>query len=154
MLSGVWALDSYTHGISNSVLHAIVSGWTIAGIASYQTGQPYNPVVNTDLNNDGNPSNDLAPGFTRNSLRLPSQFDISPRIARDIPVFRGARVQLIAEAFNLLNKSNVNGVNRTKYAFATDAASGKTFLIPQTAFAFPTASVGPRTVQLAAKVTF
>jgi outer membrane receptor protein involved in Fe transport len=154
VLSGVWALDSYAHGISNSVLHAIVSGWTIAGIASYQTGQPYNPVVNTDLNNDGNPSNDLAPGFMRNSLRLPSQFDLSPRIARDIPVFRDARVQLIAEAFNLLNKSNVNGVNRTKYSFATDSASGKTFLIPQTAFAFPTSSVGPRTVQLAARVTF
>jgi hypothetical protein len=154
VLSGVWSLDSYARGISNSVVHAVASGWTISGIASYQTGQPYNTVVNTDLNGDGNPSNDLAPGFARNSLRFPSQFDLSPRISRDIVFFRDTKLQLIAEAFNVLNKHNVNGYNRTKYSLGTDSASGKQFLIPQAAYQFPTSSVGPRIVQLAAKVTF
>jgi outer membrane receptor protein involved in Fe transport len=155
VLSGVWTLDSYGQRLGNPVLRAIASGWTISGIISYQSGQPYTPVVNSDLNNDLNPSNDIAPGYTRNSLRLPSQLSIDPRIARDIPLFSGARLQLIAEAFNLTNRSNVSNVNRTRYSLSTDATSGKSFLVSPTAtFAFPTASVSPRIIQLAAKLIF
>jgi hypothetical protein len=131
-------------------MHALVSGWTISGIASYQSGQPYTPKVNSDLNNDQNSANDIAPGFTRNSLRLPSQFDLAPRITRDIPIFRDTRVQLIAEAFNVLNRHNVSGVNVTRYSYNATTNT----LTPLTTFGFPTSSMGPRIVQLAAKVTF
>lgn len=146
VLSGVWQLDNYAQGIHNGVLHALVSGWTLSGIFSYQSGQPYSAVVNADLNGDGNPSNDLAPGFKRNSLRLPSQVSFDPRLTRDIGLFSGARLQLIAEAFNVFNRSNVNNVSRTKYTGTLGA--------PATAFGFPTSSVGPRIVQLAARVSF
>ncbi len=149
VLSGVWSLDSYAQGTSG-VLHALASGWTISGIASYQTGQPYTAKVNSDLDNDQNSANDIAPGFTRNSLRLPSQFDFSPRITRDINVYHGTRLQLIAEAFNVLNRHNVSGVNPTRYSYN---ASTQT-LTPLSAFGTPTSSSGPRIVQLAAKVTF
>jgi outer membrane receptor protein involved in Fe transport len=150
VLSGVWSLDGYAQGITNTVMHALVSGWTISGIASYQSGQPYTPKVNSDLNNDQNSANDIAPGFTRNSLRLPSQFDLAPRITRDIPIFRDTRVQLIAEAFNVLNRHNVSGVNVTRYSYNATTNT----LTPLTTFGFPTSSMGPRIVQLAAKVTF
>ncbi|HEX9163568.1 MAG TPA: TonB-dependent receptor [Thermoanaerobaculia bacterium] len=150
VLSGVWSLDSYAQGISNSVLHALAAGWTISGIASYQTGQPYTAKVNSDLNNDQNTQNDIAPGFTRNSQRLPSQFDLSPRITRDIPLFRDMHMQLIAEAFNVFNGKNVNAVNQTRYSFNATTLT----LTPVAAFGTPTSSVGPRIMQLAAKVTF
>jgi outer membrane receptor protein involved in Fe transport len=148
VLSGVWSLDAYTQNLSG-VARAILGGWTISGIASYQSGQPYTAVVNTDLNNDGNASNDIAPGFTRNSLRLPSQISIDPRVSKDIPIFN-TRLQLIAEAFNVTNRKNVNGVNRTRYSYNSTTK----VLTPLSTFQFPTSSVGPRIVQLAAKLSF
>jgi hypothetical protein len=150
VLSGVWSLDSYAQGINNAALHVLASGWTLSGIVSYQTGQPYSAKVNSDLNNDRNGANDIAPGFTRNSLRFQSQFDVAPRITRDISIFRDTRLQLIAEAFNLLNKHNVSAVNLTKYSYNATTQ----VLTPNAAFGTPTSSVGPRIVQLAAKVTF
>jgi outer membrane receptor protein involved in Fe transport len=150
VLSGVWALDSYAQNLKNGVLHALFSGWTISAIASYQTGQPYTPTVNTDLNNDGNSANDIAPGFTRNSLRLPAQFSLDPRITRDIPLFGAARLQLIAEAFNLTNANNVNNVNRAYYSYNATTR----VLSPLPTFNVPTSTAGQRIVQLAAKLSF
>ena len=81
VLSGVWNLDSYSQNIERNQPR-ILGGWTISGIASWQTGQPYSAVVNTDINNDGNARNDRAPGFARNSFRLPDQISIDPRITK------------------------------------------------------------------------
>src|SRR5262249_31528534 len=69
VLSGVWNL-AYADHIQNSVAHAVLSGWTLSAVASYQTGQPVTPVINGDLNGDGNRVNDRAPGVGRNSERL------------------------------------------------------------------------------------
>jgi outer membrane receptor protein involved in Fe transport len=152
VLSGVWSLNSYAERLSTGWARALLSGWSISGVASYQTGQPFTPTVSSDLNNDQNLSNDIAPGFKRNSQRLPSQLSIDPRITKDIG-FGGVRLQLIAEAFNVLNRSNVSNVNRTYYAFATDP-DGVSRLRKSTTFGFPTVSSGPRIMQLAAKVSF
>lgn len=136
VLSGVWDLDSYTHNYTGWK-QWLLGGWSFSGIASYQSGQPYTFVATSDLNNDGNTRNDRAPGFARNSFRLPSIFSVDPRIAKTIPVGGSVRVQLIAEAFNVFDRSNVNLVRNTASGFGT-----------------PTASVGPRIVQLAGKITF
>ena len=155
VLSGVWSLDSYSEHMSGAK-RAIFGGWTISGIASWQTGQPYSALASTDLNNDGNARNDRAPGFARNSFRLPDQISIDPRITKEIGLFSGARVQLIAEAFNLFNNSNVNGV-RTTYEAVTNTAGVPTKLTVQDAtnpFGSATLSSGPRILQFAAKVTF
>ncbi len=149
VLSGVWSLDNYAQGLTGAA-HALASGWTLSGILSYQTGQPYSAKVNSDLNGDQNSANDLAPGTTRNQFRLPSQLDLSPRITRDINVIHGARVQLIAEAFNVLNRHNVSAVNTTKYSYS----AATTTLTPNPTFGTPTATAGQRIIQLAAKVTF
>ncbi|HEX8173248.1 MAG TPA: TonB-dependent receptor [Thermoanaerobaculia bacterium] len=149
VLSGVWSLDSYAAGIGSGFLRSLASGWTLSGVASYQSGQPFTPVVNADLNNDGNASNDIAPGFRRNSQRLPSQLSIDPRLTRDL-AFGGVHLQLIAEAFNVLNRSNVSNVNRTYYSYT----SGTNTLTRLSAYGTPTVSTGPRILQLAAKITF
>lgn len=149
VLSGVWSLDSYAHGISSGVLRALASGWSFSGIASYQTGQPFTPTVSADLNTDGNAANDIAPGFRRNSQRLPSQFSVDPRITRDIN-FGAARLQLIAEAFNVFNRSNVSNVNRGFYSY--NATTNE--LTPLATYGVPTVSAGPRILQLAARVSF
>ncbi len=150
VLSGVWSLNDYAHGISNGFVKTLASGWTLSGIFSYQSGQPYTPMVGLDLNNDGNPSNDIAPGFIRNSFRLPSQLDLSPRITRDIPLFSATRLQLIIEGFNVLNQHNVSNVNRTYYSYS--AATNT--LTPVSSFDLPTATAGQRILQVAARLTF
>jgi hypothetical protein len=155
VLSGVWNLDSYSEHMSGA-RRALFGGWTISGIASWQTGQPYSALASTDLNNDGNARNDRAPGFARNSFRLPDQISIDPRLTKEIGLFSGARVQLIAEAFNLFNNSNVSGV-RTTYEAVTNTGGVPTKLTVQDAtnpFKSATLSSGPRILQFAAKVTF
>ena len=150
VLSGVWALNDYAKNLTNGFVHALASGWTISGIVTYQTGQPYSPRVLSDLLNDGNPSNDLAPGLLRNSFRLPAQFSIDPRIARDIGIWGGAKLQLIAEAFNVTNRHNVSAVNTSYYAFSSTTNT----LTRNATFGTPTATTGQRIMQLAGKITF
>jgi outer membrane receptor for ferrienterochelin and colicin len=155
VLSGVWSLDSYSQKMGG-MSRAFLGGWTISGIASWQSGQPYTPVVSTDINNDGNARNDRAPGFARNSSRLPSQFSVDPRLTKEIGLFSGARLQLIAEAFNLFNRSNVNGVRNTYYAVTNTNGVPSKFTLQDAAnpYGLPTSSFGPRILQFAAKVTF
>ncbi len=155
VLSGVWSLDSYSQKMGG-MSRAILGGWTISGIISWQSGQPYSPVVNTDINNDGNARSDRAPGFARNSFRLPHQFSVDPRLTKDIGLFAGARLQLIAEAFNLFNESNVTVVRNTYYAVTNTAGVPTKFTLQDgaTPFGLPTTSFGPRIMQFAAKVTF
>ena len=103
---------------------------------------------NTDLNADGNNRNDIAPGFTRNSQNYPMVMSWDPRVTKDIPI-GPVNLQLIAEAFNILNRSNVTAVTQTYWRVNT----GQT-LAPVAAYGTPTASFGPRIIQLAAKVIF
>jgi outer membrane receptor protein involved in Fe transport len=150
VLSGVWTLDNYGRALTNPVARAIASGWTLSGIITYQSGYPFTPLVNSDLNNDGNPSNDLAPGFARNTLHLPTYLSIDPRITRDIHLFGGTKLQLIAEAFNVTNRRNISNVNKALYSYNATTA----VLTPLSTFRVPTATAGQRIVQLAGKLTF
>jgi outer membrane receptor protein involved in Fe transport len=151
VLSGVWDLNGYIKADSGWQ-HWILGGWAVSGIASYQTGQPYSAIVNADLNNDGNARNDRAPGFDRNSFRLPSQFSVDPRITKTIPLHGSLGIQLIAEAFNVFNRSNVSAVRNAYYGFSGGALVPQTN--PVTGFGTATTSAGPRIIQLAGKITF
>jgi hypothetical protein len=147
VLSGYWSLPYFRS--SGGWKQAVLGGWSLSGIVTVASGQPYTPTLTplTDLNNDGNNRNDRAPGFARNSLNYPTLFTVDPRISKDVPV-GPVTVQIIAEAFNVFNRSNVVGVTQTYYRVAGNA------LTPVSTFGFPTASAGPRIVQLAVKVIF
>ena len=161
VLSGVWNLAYADH--LNGIARAFLGGWSLSGIVSYQSGQPFTPVISNagftsavnDLNNDGNRANDRVPGAGRNSLRKPSQTSIDPRLTKDIPLRGDMHLQLIAEAFNLTNKSNVSNLRNTAYTYNigtnvfTPASSD-----PLTGYLSPSAVAGPRTYQFAAKFLF
>lgn len=155
VLSGVWNLH-YFDAMQSATAHAILSGWSFAAIAAYQSGQPYTPVISGDFNNDLNRSNDRAPGFARNSLRLPSQISIDPRLTRDIQLFGQTHLQLIAEAFNITNRSNISRVRNTYASFASQSANKLTLsaVNPINGYQSASAVTGPRTYQFAAKLLF
>jgi hypothetical protein len=144
VFSGVYVTDG---GKLSGLARALWGGWTFAGILTAQSGQPYSAYVSADVNRDGNNRNDIAPGTKRNQFTLDSQVTLDPRVARDIPL-GPAKLQLIFEAFNLLNRDNINSVRNGLYS-----ASG-TVLTRTTNFQEPLTSTGPRIIQLAAKITF
>ncbi len=147
VLSAYWSLPYYRN--AGGMEQAVFGGWSLSGIVTIASGQPYTAILAplSDINNDGNVQNDRAQGFGRNTFTYPTFFSVDPRITKDIPI-GPATLQLIAEAFNVFNRSNVNGVNQGYYA-----VSGTT-LTRLSAFGTPTTSAGPRIVQLAAKVIF
>ena len=108
-------------------------------------------LFNSDLNNDQNSRSDRAPGFARNSFRYPSIFSVDPRISKRFD-FGPVGLELIAEAFNVFNNKNVFVVRTTYYSLT----GGNLVLLndPNTGFGTPTVSVGPRILQLAARVSF
>jgi hypothetical protein len=100
------------------------------------------------LNNDGNGRNDRAPNLGRNTFHLPKTVTLDPRITREISLNESARLQLIAESFNVLNRANISSVRTTLYSLT----SGQ--LVRQTNFGTPLGTGGPRVLQIAAKILF
>ncbi|MCA1581842.1 MAG: TonB-dependent receptor [Acidobacteria bacterium] len=152
VVSGLWALDSGRDN-PNAFMRFLTSGWSFAGIVTYQTGQPYSATINTDLNNDQNFANDRAPGFERNTFRLPSVFSVDPRISKHVGI-GPVDVELIAEAFNVFNNKNVTFTRNTYYNLTGGQLVPVNNPASRTRFGAPTATLGPRILQIAAKVSF
>ncbi len=152
VLSGYWDIDFFRE--KEGVTKALLDGWSVSWIASMQTGAPYSARVTNDLNNDGNRNNDLVPG-SRDSYRLPTQYNVDMRLSRKIALGGDWKLEIIAEAFNLLNHTNVITQRDTLYTFT----GGQ--LVPQLNLSNPRLNFGadataadPRIVQLAAKISF
>ena len=113
---------------------AILNGWTIAPIFNAFSGQ----------RNTGNISGSITPtafGFTSNTTpgggvngsagssrfaALPRNFFKQPkiwyldlRLSRRFNITEDARIEVLAEAFNVFNRTQITGVNTTLYNFST-----------------------------------
>jgi len=160
VLSGVWTLNYAQR--SRAAERLILGGWELSGILTAQSGQPYSALVSSDLNNDSNRFTDRVPGVGRDTLYLPRTVSLDPRVTKNIQLRERLKLQLIGEAFNIFNHTNINGVNATQFILSSSAAAcgiaGTPCLLPNTsgtsAFQFPTSDVTPRIVQLAAKFLF
>ncbi|MBI1738119.1 MAG: TonB-dependent receptor [Acidobacteria bacterium] len=157
VLSGVWDLNSYASGLP-SIGKAFLGGWEISFIVTGQSGQPYSGAVGADLNNDGNSRSDRTPGQTRNAFRLPNTVSVDPRITKSIRINERWKIQLFGEAFNVFNHPNVSNVITTQYTRSTSAATCgvgvSECLVSATTFQRPTATIGPRILQISAKISF
>jgi hypothetical protein len=88
--------------------------------------------------------------FGRNGLTRPGFFQVDLRIARTIPIHENWNLQIIADAFNLLNRFNVSDVNPV----CDSTASFPSPAVATCAGGQPTAAYDPRTFQFALKVNF
>ena len=119
--------------------------WTLAMIADFLAGLPYNELAGFDRNGNGDPLSDRPAHVGRNSRSLPASFDVDFRIARQIRVRRAA-IEGIVEVFNLFNRKNVLDVNNVRFASAE--------LDRNPDFGKPIRTSDPRRIQLGARLTF
>lgn len=94
----------------------------VSSIVTAASGRPFTPLAGTDLNGDGDggafPSDrarrspaDPASSVGRNSGTMPSQVTVDVRLSKRIAMRGGATMVVLAEAFNLFNRSNFSEVN-------------------------------------------
>ncbi len=128
----------------------------VSAVVDYQSGTPINRVSGRDLLGTGGSYGD---GFIRNSERyygvprdgerLPAAFEVNPGVSYLLPAARGQTVELRAEAFNVLNRTNYSGF-----------PSGLAYLDPRTQTGRPgdpldyQLSSRPRQLQFSARYAF
>jgi hypothetical protein len=154
--SGLWELN-YAHHLANPGARAILSGWSLSGILTAQSAPAYSAFVGADLNNDSNRATDRVPGVGRNTFRGFNFVSFDPRITREISFAERTKLQLIFEAFNVVNRVNfrtisVSGANPSLNAIQFSLNAGK--LVPRSDFGTPREAFDPRMIQLAAKFIF
>ncbi len=138
----------------NEFARALLSDWTFSGIITLQSGFPYSAFIAGDANRDGNPSTDRVPGTERNQFTTPSVYIFDTRVTRTLYFGEKYRLNLVAEAFNLFNRSNLATVNTGRYGIASSSAIVLTNPAATTPFGGPRTFLGERQVQLAAKFSF
>ncbi|MBA2494329.1 MAG: TonB-dependent receptor [Acidobacteria bacterium] len=102
----------------NKIIRALLSDYIFTGIFTAQSGLAYSAAVSGDPNNDGNRANDRVPGTLRNQFSTPATYQVDMRVGRIIRFGERYRLSLFAEGFNIFNRSNVQSVNNTLYAFS------------------------------------
>jgi hypothetical protein len=182
-------IDSF---VDNKLVRYAFDGFEVAGTLTAQTGQPLTGFM------AGGPSSKIGDGglsgaelslfnsgtngrvptaiAPRNSFKGPGVHNVDARVSRTFAVHERFRVELFAEAFNVLNHRNILSVSTNLYNFQTTSSSGTAgssgvvcgtalgagCIVPlatgATAFGAPTGTssviYGPRQLQLAGKLYF
>jgi hypothetical protein len=119
--------------------------WTVATIAAFEAGRPFNVLAGFDRNRNGDRTSDRPEGVSRNSGVLPDSFNVDLRVARTIPVGPVA-LEATMDVFNLFNRRNVLEVNAVRYLTS--------HLVPNPQFGAPTIVADPRRVQFGLRASF
>ena len=114
----------------------------MSGIFSYSSPLPFNVQTGADRNNDTN-NNDRPAGVGRNSARGFDFASLDLRLMRTLP-FGRTRLQLLVEAFNLLNHAKLHGSEQHL----------RHRTVPNLTFGQPTAVGDPREIQFGVRVIF
>jgi hypothetical protein len=89
----------------------ILANFSFAPIISYSSGHPFNVLAGTDVNGDRHSTNDRPLGVGRNAGFGPDYINLDLRVMRAVKITEKTSVSFIAEAFNLLNRTNFGSVN-------------------------------------------
>jgi hypothetical protein len=152
------ALHDQRHRLVMSGTYVAPADVWVSAILTAASGAPFNILAGVDLNGDadggsfpadrarsvpGDPSTSLP----RNAGRLPSQVTLDVRVSRAWPVKGAARVDLLLEAFNLANRTNITEVNGVFGTGAFPAA-------PLATYGQWLRSGPPRQIQIGARLHF
>jgi hypothetical protein len=135
-------------------LNTIARGWLLSTIFTAESGRPFSESIGVNsvqfLNNDGAVYNGFGglrgqgsagsflPTIGRNSIYGANNYRLDLRIARQFHPTERLRVEILGEAFNVMNHSNYNGFNSTAFntvaTTASTALSAPIVLIPNNNF--------------------
>jgi hypothetical protein len=92
--------------------NVIVSGFQLSPIFRYNSGHPFNLLAGSvDVNGDNHYTNDRPIGARRNTGLGPNYYDFDMRLSRTFHIREKVGLQLLAEGFNLANRTNYASVN-------------------------------------------
>jgi carboxypeptidase family protein len=145
--------------------NAILRGFELSPIAQYHSGHPFNLLAGEAVNGDNHPTNGRAIGANRNTGLGPNYASFDMRLSRTFKIQEKTTVQLLAEGFNLFNRTNYASVNNEVgpnfglplsaggEGFTTFNVSGTSSLSPSQPLGF-TSALPKRQIQLGARLTF
>ncbi len=128
-----------------------LGGWQLAGIGTFQTGQPYSVLFCCDLNQDGNPTDRFNPRTQtydpRNTYRAPGIATVDLAVNKHFAFSDRHKLEFRSEFFNLFNRKHF-GIPRNRIWFADQQ------LEPLTEKHFVDTRLPARTIQFAMKYSF
>lgn len=97
--------------VLDSPWEGALSGFQLSPIVRYNSAHPFNLLAGTNVNNDRHSTTDRPPGAGRNTGIGPNYFDVDMRLSWRAKLTEKVTLQIIAEAFNLFNRTNFASVN-------------------------------------------
>jgi len=132
----------------------VLSGFQLAPIVRYNSQHPFNLLAGTNVNNDRHSTNDRPPGAGRNTGIGPDYVTFDMRLSRQFKLTEKASAQLMAEGFNIFNRTNFASVNNVVGVIAPPFnLSGTEAASPSQPLGF-TSAFAKREVQLGVRVNF
>jgi carboxypeptidase family protein len=127
----------------------------VAPIFEYGSGQPWNHRLGYDFNGDGKLS-DRPAGVAKFDEDGPSFASVNVRLQYALPLGGRAKADLVAEAFNLFNRTNydVNSLLNGQFLSGPTAANPALAAVPNPRYGQYTATLAPREAQLGVRFTF
>jgi len=123
----------------------VLSNLEVAPILTVASGQPVNPITGGDeYQTFGWPLTARPVGFGRNSLRSPKTATLDVRLLKFFNIAPHGKLDLVVEAFNVLNRTNVIGLNPV-YGSAS---------LPSPRFAGPLDAADPRHIEFSVDFEF
>jgi Carboxypeptidase regulatory-like domain/TonB dependent receptor-like, beta-barrel len=148
VFNALWELPAGQTDHGQASRNWVARAWEhleVAPIVTVESGRPADPLTGADSNGSHPwPLSARPPGFGRNSLETPLTADIDLRILKYFPFGETAHLDVVAEAFNLLNRANVAQIN---------AVYGEG-LMAQPGFLQPLAGEGARRLQFSLDYEF
>jgi hypothetical protein len=167
--SGVWAPEK-TFGFAKSgVGHAIFEGFQIAPIITVASGRTVTEFISGGSGNVGGVANGMLGSggptraffIPRNSFRRQKTATFDLRLSKRIRLTEKTNIELLGEAFNVFNRSNITFLENTLYILNNTTStltlnSGQTGILPflTTSEVNNTTIFTPRSVQLAVRFNF
>ena len=110
--SAVYSPTLYKGG-NNSFGNYLLNGWTISPIFLYFSGRPFDGFGGSNLNLTNGDSR--FPLDERNAYRYPSLWNVDLRLSKRLKFTERYNLELIAEGFNIFNRTQVSQLSNTLY---------------------------------------
>jgi hypothetical protein len=129
---------------------AVVHGVKVSGLVSLESGRRFNIFAGRDFNLDGNPNSDRPGLIERNAYLGPGYASVDLRVSREFPVNGRARLDLMLDVFNVLDRVNVKDINTVWGSIDYPGTPPPATL----GFGTPRDVFNPRQLQFGAKLKF